>query len=672
MNKLIIVESPTKARTISRFISSDFQILATMGHIRDLPKSKFGVEIKKKNSHFEFIPQYIIDRKKSKVINLLKEAIKKSDRVYLATDPDREGEAIAWHVIEISKIKNQKSKFYRITFHEITKKAIQEAIENPGKINLDLVNAQQARRILDRLVGYSLSPLLWKKIRKGLSAGRVQSVAVRLIVEREREIEKFKAEKYYRIWTCFDVSIHNNKKGALVAQLVRIDDQPVEIKEGHQLFAGKHTITKTIFSSPKEAKKVILDLDPKFQVEKIETKEVLRWPLPPFTTSTLQQEASRRFGWSARQTMRVAQSLFEKGFITYHRTDSVSLATPAVFAIRKLIEKEYGRKYLPEKPIGHKTRSKLAQEAHEAIRPTKFQPATRNSLTDKREKQLFELIWQRAIACQMAPAKLAQTTIDIRQDKYLFRATGSQILLDGFTKVYPLQLSETILPQLKEGQTLTGTNFGITEHQTQPPPRYNEATLIAALEKHDIGRPSTYAPIISTIQKRLYVEKKQKRFFPTTIGIATNDFLIQYFSDIVNLPFTAKMEDSLDEIAQGKKEWQPVLSDFWGPFSTELEKVTQNAQRVKLPVEKTGEKCPKCQKGELIIRTGKFGKFIACSRFPDCDYTAPYHEKANFSCPKCGAEVVIKTTKKGARFYSCSRWPDCSWSSWRKPHSSSL
>ena len=680
MNKLIIVESPTKARTISRFVGSDFQILATMGHIRDLPKSKFGVEIKKKNSHFEFIPQYLTDRKKSRVIKELKQALKRASQVYLATDPDREGEAIAWHVIAIatinpkSKIQNPKNdklkianeKFYRISFHEITKEAIQEALENPGQINMNLVNAQQARRILDRLVGYSLSPLLWKKIRKGLSAGRVQSVAVRLIVEREREIEKFKSQPYFRLWVFID-----STKPNFVAQLVKIGNQPVEIKEKHQLFAGQHLVTKTIFSNQSQAEEIILNLPKNFklQIANVKSKEIFRWPLPPFTTATLQQEASRRFGWSARQTMRVAQSLFEKGFITYHRTDSVALATPAVFAIRKLIEKEYGQKYLPEKPISYKTKSKLAQEAHEAIRPTNLSAKVKaqKSKLDNKEKRLFELIWQRAVACQMAPAKLAQTKIELKAGQYLFAANGSQVLFDGFTKIYPLQLSETILPQLKEGQTLTATSFGLTKHQTQPPPRYNEATLIAALEKHGIGRPSTYAPIISTIQKRLYVEKKQKRFFPTTIGIATNDFLVQYFPDIVDLPFTAKMEDSLDEIAQGKKDWQPILSDFWGPFSTELEKVSQNAQRVKLPVEKTGEKCPKCQKGELIIRTGKFGKFIACSRFPDCDYTAPYHEKADFPCPKCGAEVVIKTTKKGARFYSCSRWPDCSWSSWRKP-----
>ena len=670
MNKLIIVESPTKARTISRFVPADYQILASNGHIRDLPKSKFGIDIKKKKSRFEFKPHYLIDRKKTKTAKLLRQAMKKSNRVYLATDPDREGEAIAYHLALIGsrfQLKIPSKKFVRITFHEITRKAIKAALAHPGQINLDLVNAQQARRLLDRLVGYSLSPLLWKKIRPGLSAGRVQSVAVRLIVEREREIDRFQAENYYRLW--FLLAPQSKKtEECLLAQLVKIKDQPVEIKETLSLFAAKHSLTKTIFKTAKEVEKIALALEAEFQLTKIETKETLRWPLPPFTTATLQQEAARRFGWSSSQTMRIAQALFEKGFITYHRTDSVALSRPALFSLRKLIQEKYGSKYLPEKPIIYRTKSKLAQEAHEAIRPTKIKTEAMptNSQLEAKEKRLFQLIWQRTLASQMAPARLAQTTIELRQQEYLFRARGSQLLFDGFTQVYPIQFSQTLLPPLKEGEKLTSLGFGISQHQTQPPPRYNEATLIAALEKHGIGRPSTYAPIISTIQKRLYVEKKQRRFFATPMGMATNDFLVQYFPHIVDLPFTAKMEDDLDAIAQGKKDWQLVLSHFWGPFSIELEKVAQNAQKVKLPVEKTGEKCPQCQKGELIIRTGKFGKFIACSRFPDCNYTAPYQEKADFNCPQCGAEVVIKTTKKGARFYSCSRWPDCSWSSWRK------
>ena len=667
MSKLIIVESPTKARTISRFVSKSFQILATMGHIRDLPKSKFGVEIKKRNAHFEFLPQYIADRRKSKVIKLIKQAIEKANQVYLATDPDREGEAIAYHVIAIATQKpetqNQKPEnFKRISFHEITKKAIKKALQNPGEVNMDLVNAQQTRRVLDRLVGYSLSPLLWKKIRRGLSAGRVQSVAVRLIAEREREIEKFEKQKYYRIWAGFD---------DLVAQLVKIDNKTVEQKQTEKLFAGRHTITKTIFTNQKSAKEVVINLNDKFKIENVQIKEVSRWPMPPFITSTLQQTAARRFGWSGKQTMRVAQTLFEKGKITYHRTDSTALAGNAIEAIRKFINKQYGAKYLPSKAIFYKTKSKLAQEAHEAIRPTKFslEPETRN--LEPKEKRLYELIWRRTVACQTAPAKLAQTKIELEnqttKNKYLFATSGSQIIFDGFTKIYPIKFTEAVIPTLKKGQTLASRVFGVTQHETQAPPRYNEAALIAALEKNGIGRPSTYAPIISIIQRRLYIEKKEGRFYPTAVGLTTNDFLVKYFSDIVNLPFTAGMENSLDKIAQGQKKWQPMLSDFWGPFSKELEKVTEKAKRVKIPVEKTGKKCPKCKKGELVIRNGRFGKFISCSRFPDCDYKAPYHEKTDFKCPQCGATVVIKTTRKGARFYSCSKWPKCPWSSWRKP-----
>jgi len=638
-----------------------------MGHIRDLPKSKFGVEIKKRNARFEFFPQYLADRRKSKVIKLIKQAIEKANQVYLATDPDREGEAIAYHVAVIgsnSKFQILNSKFVRISFHEITKRAVKEALENPGRININLVNAQQARRILDRLVGYSLSPLLWKKIRRGLSAGRVQSVAVRLIAEREREIEKFKKQKYYRIWAGFD---------DLIAQLVKINNKSVEQKQTEKLFAGRHTITKTIFADQKSAEDVVIDLNDKFKIKNVQTKEVSRWPMPPFITSTLQQAAARRFGWSGKQTMRVAQALFEKGKITYHRTDSTALASNAIEAIRKFINKEYGAKYLPSKAIFYKTKSKLAQEAHEAIRPTKIKNLRiyESKNLEYKEEKLYELIWRRTVASQTAPAKLAQTKIELEnqaaKNKYLFSASGSQIIFDGFTKIYPIKFAEAIIPILKKGQVLAGRVFGITQHETQAPPRYNEAALIAALEKNGIGRPSTYAPIISTIQRRLYIEKKQGRFYPTPIGLATNDFLVKYFSDIVNLPFTAGMENSLDKIAQGQKKWQPVLSDFWGPFSKELEKVTEKAEKVKIPVEKTGKKCPKCKKGELVIRNGRFGKFISCSRFPDCDYKAPYHEKADFKCPQCGATVVIKTTKKGARFYSCSKWPKCSWSSWRKP-----
>ncbi len=655
--KLIVVESPTKARTIGRYISKEYQILATMGHIRDLPKSKFGVEIKKKNNKFKFIPDYITDSRKNKAISQLKQAASKAKEIFLATDPDREGEAISWHVTKIIK-----HKFKRVSFHEITKSAIEKAFQNPHKIDMHLVNAQQARRILDRLVGYSLSPLLWKKIRRGLSAGRVQSVAVRLIVEREREIEKFKKEKYYRVLVSLG-------KKQFLAQLASVDNKSIEKKEKHKLFAGTHIITKTNLNTPKKAEKIILNLEAKLLISKIKKREALKRPYVPFITSTLQQEVSRRFSWSSKQTMRIAQSLFEKGHITYHRTDSISLAQPAINSIRKLIERDYGKNYLPEKPVFYKTRSKLAQEAHEAIRPTKLSTKfeARNSKLEGKEKRLYQLIWQRTVACQMTPAKLAQTKVELLDNKCLFVANGSQIIFDGFTKVYPLTLSENILPSLKEGEKVKIGSLGITKHETQPPPRYNEASLIAALEKNGIGRPSTYAPTISTIQNRLYVEKKEKRFYPSPVGMTTNDFLVQHFPDIVDLPFTAEMEEFLDKIAEGKKEWQPILSDFWKPFSQKLYTAEKKAERMKVPVEETNKKCPKCKKGKLVIRTGRFGKFIACDQFPNCDYKESYYEKVDFKCPECNSEVVIKRTKRGAKFYSCKQWPKCSWSSWRKP-----
>jgi len=662
--KLVIVESPTKAKTLDRYMGKGYQVMATMGHVRDLPRKTFGVDIIKQGKQYQFIPEYVPDEKKSKIINQLKKAAVKAKEIFLATDPDREGEAIAWHVKEIltAKSKIKKSKFKKVAFHEITKTAIKKAFEDPRGIDLNLIDAQQARRILDRLVGYSLSPLLWKKVRRGLSAGRVQSVAVRLVVEREEEIKKFKSEKYYRIWAAIE------KNGKLfLAQLMRIKNKPVEKKETENLFAGKYVVTKTILNSAKKAEEVILSLEPVFKITKIEKKEVFRSPPPPFITASLQQDASRRFGWSAKQTMRLAQSLFEKGRITYHRTDSATLSNQAISSIRKLIEKDYGGRYLPKKPVFYKTKSKLAQEAHEAIRPTKFIPLSQKRLKSPKEMKLYQLIWQRAVSSQMNPAKIAQTRIELRNKDYLFTTNGSQIIFDGFSRVYPVKFSENILPPLKEKEILPVIDLGVSQHETQSPPRYNEASLIATLEKNGIGRPSTYATIISTIQTRLYVEKKEAKFYPTPVGVASNEFLVKHFPDIVNLPFTAEMENSFDLIAQGEEDWQPILSDFWGPFSKKKTEVEENAKRVKVPVEETGRKCPKCKKGKLVIRTGRFGKFISCDRFPECDYKESYNEKADFKCPTCGSPVLIKTTKKGARFYACSKWPKCNWSSWRKP-----
>jgi len=687
--KLIIVESPTKARTIAKFFDKGFEIFATMGHFRDLPKSRFGVEIKEKNGGFSFLPEYVLDTKKKDIISKIKKLCKKAEIIYLATDPDREGEAIAYHTSVIgsnSKVNSdtsgQNAKIKRIVFHEITKEAIDGALKNPHKIDVNLVNAQQARRVLDRLVGYSLSPLLWKKIKKGLSAGRVQSVAARLIVEREREIEKFNSEKFFRIGGEFRKKderirgLEDDKKGAgFQAELVKIDGKSIELKEKHNLFDGEYTVAKTILDKEDKAKEIISSLSKNFQISNLKSKIVLRRPFPPYTTSTLQQDAARRFGWPAKQTMQTAQRLFEKGLITYHRTDSTILSGSAVAAIRLLISKEFGQKYLPAKPIFYKTRSKLAQEAHEAIRATNFHPPAGGStsnlqLNDQREKKLYELIWQRAVASQTAPAKIAQTKIEltpVNDAKYLFAATGSSVIFDGFSRVYPIKFSENTLPPLKEKEEVNVSDFNITEHNTSPPPRYNEASLIASLERHGIGRPSTYAAIIFTIQKRLYVEKKEGKFFPTTIGFAVNDFLVMYFEEIVNLPFTAEMENSFDDVAKGTKEWQPVLSDFWGPFAGKLKKTEEKAERVKVPLEKTGKKCPKCKEGDLVVRLGRFGKFIACSRFPKCDYKENHNEAVGFNCPDCGAPAVVRRSKRGFRFYGCSKYPACKWLSWKKP-----
>ncbi len=660
MSKLIIVESPTKAKTIKKHLADGYDVKATMGHIRDLPKSKFGVEIEKKNSYYEFEPTYVISKKKSDTIKEVKKAVKKADEIYLATDPDREGEAIAYHTKYIcthNKGKVSAKKFKRISFHEITKSAIDQAMEKQGKIDMDLVNAQQARRILDRIVGYTLSPLLWKKIRRGLSAGRVQSVAVRLVVEREREREDFKSKKYYRVQSKFD---------DFTAQLIKIAGKSITKREKIKLFAGTHTVTTTILNSEKKAKKVIKDLSPKYEITEIKKKTTSKNPYAPYTTSSLQQDASYKLNWSSKLTMSVAQKLFEKGHITYHRTDSTNLAKSAINRARKYIGKKYGKKYLPEKARRYKTKSKLAQEAHEAIRPTDIGQKA-EKLKGKRAKKLYDLIWKRTVACQMASAKLARTRIRLKNKKYLFSASGSQVLFKGFAEVYPTKLSETILPELKEGQKLKAKEVEITDHESKPPARYNEASLIADLKEHGIGRPSTYAPIISTIQSRQYVEKENAYFLPTPIGNTVTDFLVKHFPDIMALPFTAEMENSLDEIAQGEEEWEPVLSDFWGPFHKKVEKVEEKAERMQIPVEKTGKKCPECKEGELVIRTGKYGKFLSCSRFPDCKYTEPYHKKAGFKCPECGKPAVIKKTKKGSKFYSCSNWPDCDWSSWKKP-----
>lgn len=646
---LIIVESPTKAKTLSRFLGKDYEVEATKGHIKDLPKSPISVDIED-----NFKPEYRVVPGQQKTINALKRAAKKATHIYLATDPDREGEAISAHAEEIitDKIK-EKGKLKRIVFHEITKEAVEEAIAHPRSVDNDLVDAQVARRVLDRLVGYKLSPLLWKKVRRGLSAGRVQSVAVRLIVEREREIKAFKPVEYWEI----GAQVSKDKGKAFVAGLTKIDGKKAEI------------------GNKKEADIVISDLKKaNYKVENVVRREVKKAPYPPFTTSTMTQAAANLFGWSAKRTMSVAQKLYEEGLITYHRTDSVNLSSQALDRARGYINDNFGREYLPDNARIYKTKAKSAQEAHEAIRPTDpttlYEPKKAKYSGDN--KKLYELIWKRFIACQMKESVYDQTTIDVSADKYLLRASGQIMKFDGWRRVMPLgktaENGEMELPQLTKNDPLDLKKVLSEQKFTQPPARYNEASIIKTLEKLGIGRPSTYAPIISTIQSRAYVEKKEGRFFATPVGMAVTEFLMKNFPDTLDYAFTAKMEGDLDRVAEGKVKWQKEIGEFWKPFDKKLKEVEEKSERVKIETEKLGKRCPECKEGELVIRVGRFGKFISCSRFPECKYTAAFMEKVNMKCPKCGkGEVVVKKTGKGRQFFGCSKYPDCDFASWKNP-----
>lgn len=642
---LIIVESPTKARTLGKFLGDKYDVEATMGHIKDLPKSKLGIDVEN-----DFKPDFVEVPKKLDTIKIIKAEGKKAKIIYLATDPDREGEAIAQHVAEVLG----NVKFKRIAFHEITKEAVTEAIGNPREIDKNLVDAQIARRVLDRLVGYKLSPLLWKKVRRGLSAGRVQSVAVRLIVEKEREIEAFKSQEYWEIFST--VKELKNKKEFTV-QLVN-----QEVKNDET--AGKIT---------DELKKA------KYKVADVRKRSVTKSPHPPFTTSTLTQAGARIFGWSSKRTMSIAQKLYEEGLITYHRTDSFNLSIPAVATLRKYIEKEFGKAYLPDAPKIYKTNSKSAQEAHEAIRPTNINH--KFEVTDdkwaKDEETLYKLIWARFVACQMTASVYDETTIDVEaksllhDSSYMLRASGQVMKFDGWRRVIPAKLDvegAVVLPEVVKDDNLDLVKNWSEQKFTQPSARFNEASLIKILEKLGIGRPSTYAPTISTIQIRNYVEKNEGKFFPTSIGIAVNDFLIGNFPDVFEYAFTAEMEDSLDKVADGKLPWVKVIKTFYGPFEKKLGSVEKNAKRVKIEVEKLGKKCPDCEKGELVVRTGRFGKFISCSEFPECKHTEKYLEKIGIKCPDCKTgEIIVKKTGKGRKFFGCSRYPDCKYASWRNP-----
>lgn len=680
---LVIVESPTKARKLSSYLGKDFQIEASIGHIRDLPKS--GVNVDTANN---FEPTYEVSPDKKKVITKLTQAAKKSDKIYLATDPDREGEAIAWHIKETLESKKGlgKKNFMRATFHEITKPAVTEAIENPGTIKMDLVDAQQARRIVDRLVGYEVSPVLWKKIRRGLSAGRVQSVALRLIVEREREIAAFVPEEYWEV----DVALNTSGKLEFTAfkDGAARDDLPESLLIGRLVKLNGHTFKPTKEVDVSGLKTVLPAAT--YEVAEVERKQRKRSSLPPFTTSTMQQKAAVVLGYSGKQTMRLAQQLYEEGLITYHRTDSMSLSQASIGMAREYIVKVYGTEYLPEKPRYFATKSKNAQEAHEAIRVTEVaikaeEIMAKGSKFTNQHVRLYDLIRRRFIASQMQTAIYDQTTIltdvkpsasggggknkDIKNAQ--LKTTGSILTFDGWMKLFPGS-EDTLLPEVKQGQILDFVDHNYAQKFTQPPARYNDASLIKTLEKMGIGRPSTYASIVSVIEDRGYVEKQQKRFFATPIGTTVTDFLMEYFTTFMDYEFTAEMEEDLDRIARGEKQWRKVVGEFYKPFHDKVEKVTENAKRQQVPYEKTGQKCPECgaeEGGEIVIRTGRYGKFKSCSRFPDCKFTENIVATIEgVKCPLCGdGGVIVKNTRWGKQFYGCSTYPKCGWASWQEP-----
>ena len=647
--QLVIVESPTKSKTLRKFLGRDYQITATFGHIRDLPQKKFGVDIEK-----DFKPKYVVPSRSRKTIQSLKKLIKNSNLVILATDSDREGEAIAWHLTKILNL-DSKNPYQRIIFHEITKPAIAKALKNPKKIDMDLVDAQQARRILDRIVGYKLSPFLWKKIARGLSAGRVQSVAVRLVVEREKEIENFVPQEYWTI-------------AARLKKFTETGSLPTKF-EAILIKRGGETIPKLEIKTKKEADKILKDLKGvEYKVENIEKKETKRNPLPPFTTSTLQQTAWYKFRFPAKFTMRIAQNLYEKGYITYHRTDSLNLSDQSLSAARKFIIENYGKEYWAGFLRKYRAKGRV-QEAHEAIRPTYPNKAPETLKLAKRDLKLYDLIWRRFLASQMSQAVFDATAVDIEAKSYTFRATGQTLKFDGFLKVYPIKFEENELPPLEKEEILELIKLIHSQHFTQPPPRYTEATLIKALEKNGIGRPSTYAPILSTIQERNYIQKdEKKRFSPTEIGRVVNDILVNHFPKIIDIKFTAKMEENLDKIAQGKEKWTEILREFHGPFEKNLQEKYQKISKKDL-IEKTKKVCPKCG-SPMIIRLGKFGRFYACSKFPKCKYTENLkNNNLGIRCPKCKrGEIIEKRTREGKIFYGCNKWPKCDFALWDKPH----
>jgi DNA topoisomerase-1 len=683
-DKLVVVESPAKARTVRRFLGRDYKVEASVGHVRDLLRSKLSVDVEN-----NFAPRYRVPKEKRKVVQRLKKAASQAAEVYLATDPDREGEAIAWHLKAAADIPDES--VHRVVFHEITGAAIKKAFSRPRSLDMDLVNAQQARRILDRLVGYKISPLLWRKVRNRLSAGRVQSVAVRLIVEREREIQAFVPVEYWSISAELAKQDTRNvdPRPSFIAKLLEIEGKKVDLKD------------------EPAAQAVVDDLEgAHYIVSRVRKFKRRRKPPAPFITSTLQQEASRKLGFTAKRTMAVAQALYEGvdlgggervGLITYMRTDSTNVAAEALNEVRSYIEEKYGADFLPQKPPVHKTRAVKAQEAHECIRPTSVrrEPDAIKSCLDSSQYRLYRLIWQRFVASQMKPAIFDVTSVDVKADRlepgivvptgnalkafldtlrYLFRVNGSKLIFPGFLSVYDEGRDEDAaaeddagpLPALAVGEVLDLIRLIPEQHFTKPPPRYTEASLVRELEKHGIGRPSTYAPILSTIQIRGYVDRINKYLVPTELGFLVNDLLVEHFPDVVDVPFTAHMEEDLDRIAAGEREWTAVLHEFYGPFERTLQIAERDMKKVEIAPEETGLSCEKCG-SSMVVKFGRYGKFIACSNFPQCRNTKPYVVKTGASCPECGGELLERKTRKRRTFYSCAKYPACEFATWQRP-----
>jgi len=707
---LLIVESPAKARTLKGYLGKDFQVEASVGHIKDLPKSELGVDVDN-----GFAPRYSVIRGKGKVVQRLKQAAKAADVIYLAPDPDREGEAIAWHIAEEIRPKRGEKPIYRVMIHEITKKGVRKALAEPGRLDPNRYNAQQARRILDRLVGYQISPILWEKVRRGLSAGRVQSVALRLVVEREREIQAFVPEEYWNLEALLEGSV----PPAFKAKLRKAEGKAIRVRTADEAEAIRARLAAETF-----------------RLARIEKKERRRGPAPPFITSTLQREAFRKFRFSARKTMTLAQRLYEGvdvagepvGLITYMRTDSTRLSDDAVAACRDHIRATYGPEYLPPKPVSYRTK-KGAQDAHEAIRPTsmEYTPEKVRPFLEPDMFRLYKLVWDRFVACQMVPARFDETVFVIEAGPYEFRAAGEVMRFPGFMAVYvegtddepaDAESAEGKLPALTEGEVLRCLKLDAQQKFTQPPPRFTESTLVKELEDKGIGRPSTYAQILSTLRDRGYVEMKERRFVPTDLGILVNDLLVANFPQVMDVGFTAQMEAELDHVEEGKRDWRELLKNFYAPFARSLERAKEQMEDVKarqeptdiacdkcgkpmvirwgrngfflacsaypecrntkeferladgtirvVEGEPTGESCPECG-ADLVIRRGRFGRFVACTKYPACKYTAPVG--TGVTCPQegCDGELVEKRSKRGRTFYSCNRYPQCDYALWDRP-----